>query len=200
MVLFIYFYTFYESYFFPGQTPVPPRLWLWILDLSHDPFWAIWLAEVTKSHQHHDRIGHPTCYNPNGAPSTIDYMLLSSPALSMVRSFAVNDLTTASIHCSLSLRLKTSFFKAIESQQSVTQQLPKFYWHAGDDDKFLGALNSPGIMDELKNLESSLSSSIITGDDIDSNAANFNEIIKKSAIQAGIKLRQSKKMSKATKV
>ena len=37
-----FFYTFYESYFFPGQTPVPPRSWLWILDLSHDPFWAIW--------------------------------------------------------------------------------------------------------------------------------------------------------------
>ena len=52
-----FFYTFYESYFFPGQTPVPPRSWMWILDLSHDPFWAIWLAEVTKSHQHHDRIG-----------------------------------------------------------------------------------------------------------------------------------------------
>ena len=51
-----FFYIFYESYFFPGQTPVPPRSWLWILDLSHDPFWAIWLAEVTKSHQHHDRI------------------------------------------------------------------------------------------------------------------------------------------------
>ena len=50
--------------------------------------------------------------------------------------------------------------------------------------------------DELKKLESSLSSSIITGDDIDSNAANFNEIIKKSAIQAGIKLRQLKKCLK----
>ena len=57
-IIFFFFYTFYESYFFPGQTPVPPRSWLWILDLSHDPFWAIWLAEVTKSHQHHDRITH----------------------------------------------------------------------------------------------------------------------------------------------
>ena len=50
------FYTFYESYFFPGQTPVPPRSGTWILDLSHDPIWAIWLAEVRKFHQHHDRI------------------------------------------------------------------------------------------------------------------------------------------------
>ena len=40
------FYTFYESHFFPGQTP----------DLSHDPNWAIWLAEVRKFHQHHDRM------------------------------------------------------------------------------------------------------------------------------------------------
>ena len=52
------FYTFYESYFFPGQTPVPPRSGTWILDLSHDPIWAIWLAEVRKFHQHHDRINH----------------------------------------------------------------------------------------------------------------------------------------------
>ena len=28
----------------------------WILDLSHDPIWAIWLAELSKFHQHHDRI------------------------------------------------------------------------------------------------------------------------------------------------
>ena len=42
--------------FFPGQTPVPPRSGTWILDLSHDPIWAIWLAEVRKFHQHHDRI------------------------------------------------------------------------------------------------------------------------------------------------
>ena len=42
------FYTFYESHFFPGQTCIP--------DLSHDSIWAIWLAEVRKFHQHHDRI------------------------------------------------------------------------------------------------------------------------------------------------
>ena len=48
--------------FFPGQTPVPPRSVTWILDLSHDPIWAIWLAEVRKFHQHHDRILDYVCF------------------------------------------------------------------------------------------------------------------------------------------
>ena len=47
---------FYESHFFPGQTSVPPRSGTCIPDLSHDPIWAIWLVEVRKFHQHHDRI------------------------------------------------------------------------------------------------------------------------------------------------
>ena len=42
--------------FFPGQTPVPPRSGTWILDLSHDPILAIWLAEIRKFHQNHERI------------------------------------------------------------------------------------------------------------------------------------------------
>ena len=49
-------FTLFMKAIFPGQTPVPPRLGTWILDLSHDPIWGIWLAEVRKFHQHHDRI------------------------------------------------------------------------------------------------------------------------------------------------
>ena len=40
-----------DSYFSLGQTPVPPRSRTWILELSHDPIWAIWLAVVSKLHQ-----------------------------------------------------------------------------------------------------------------------------------------------------
>ena len=50
------FLHFLWKLFFPGQTPVPSRSGTWILDLSHDLIWAIWLAEVWKFHQHHDRI------------------------------------------------------------------------------------------------------------------------------------------------
>ena len=45
-----------KAIFFAGQTPVPPRSGTWILDLSHEPIWTIWLAEVRKFHQHHDRM------------------------------------------------------------------------------------------------------------------------------------------------
>ena len=41
--------------FFPGQGT-------WILDMSHDPNWVIWLAEVRKVHQHHDRISNYIYY------------------------------------------------------------------------------------------------------------------------------------------
>ena len=50
------FLHFLWKLFFPGQTPVPPRSGTWILDLSQDPIWATWLAEVSKFHQNHDRI------------------------------------------------------------------------------------------------------------------------------------------------
>ena len=54
--IFSMFLHFLWKPFLPGHTPVPPRSGTWILDLSHDPIWAIWLAEVRKFHQHHDRL------------------------------------------------------------------------------------------------------------------------------------------------
>ena len=146
-----------------------------------------------------DSLGNPTCYSPNGSPSTIDYMLMSSSALNMIRSFEVNNLTTSSIHCSLSLKMKMAVFKTKECKQSDTNQLPKFYWHAGDDEKFLHSLHSPDISKELNNFESCLSPNAISAGDIDSNAKNFNEILTKSAEMAGIKQRHSKRSSVKTK-
>ena len=43
---------------FPRSDTCPIQAGTWILDLSHDPIWAIWLVEVSKFHQHHDRIVH----------------------------------------------------------------------------------------------------------------------------------------------
>ena len=83
-------------------------------------------------------------------------------------------------------------FKTKECKQSDTNQLPKFYWHAGDDEKFLHALHSPNISKELNKFESCLSSNAISVGDIDSNARNFNEILKKSAEMAGIKTKTLK--------
>ena len=43
--------------FFPGSDIRPTQVGTWILYLSHDPIWAIWLAEVRKFNQHYDWIG-----------------------------------------------------------------------------------------------------------------------------------------------
>ena len=51
-----------KAFFYPGQTPVPAGSGTWIIDLSHDPIWAIWLAEVRKFHQHHDRMSNCVLY------------------------------------------------------------------------------------------------------------------------------------------
>ena len=44
--------------FFPGSDNRPTQVGDIDLDLSHDPIWAIWLAEVKKFHEHHDRISY----------------------------------------------------------------------------------------------------------------------------------------------
>ena len=49
------FYTFYESHFFPGKTPVPPRSRTGILNFSHEPMWVTCLTGVSKFN-HRDRI------------------------------------------------------------------------------------------------------------------------------------------------
>ena len=45
------FYMLYGTYL----SRVGPRLETWILDLPHDPIWAIWLAVFSKFHQHNDK-------------------------------------------------------------------------------------------------------------------------------------------------
>ena len=52
------FFTLFMKAIFPVLTLVLLRSGTWTLDLSHDPIWAIWLAEIGKFHQHHDRILH----------------------------------------------------------------------------------------------------------------------------------------------
>ena len=56
------FYTFMKA-IFPGSDTVPPKSGTWILDLSHDPIWAIWFAVVRQFHQHHDRIALHTYWS-----------------------------------------------------------------------------------------------------------------------------------------
>ena len=41
------------------NSAIPLKITFWNIDkkaISHDPIWAIWLAEVRKFHQHHDRM------------------------------------------------------------------------------------------------------------------------------------------------
>ena len=54
------FFPHFMKVIFPGSDTRPIQVGTWILDLSHDPIWAIWLAEVNKFHQLCDRINHLT--------------------------------------------------------------------------------------------------------------------------------------------
>ena len=134
-----------------------------------------------------DTLGHPTCYSPNGNPSTIDYMMLSSTAVSRVRHFMVNNLTTSSIHCSLSLLIKTGCYKIKHAPAAQLTPLPKYLWRNGDDTKFLDALNSSEISNELSDLTNRLRSSTVNHNDIDWACSSLNNTLIKAAERAGIK-------------
>ena len=54
------FFPHFMKVIFRGSDTRPIQVGTWILDLSHDPIWAIWLAEVNKFHQLCDRINHLT--------------------------------------------------------------------------------------------------------------------------------------------
>ena len=49
-------FTLFMIAIFPGLTPAPPQSWTEILELSHDPIRTIWLSEVSKLHQHYERM------------------------------------------------------------------------------------------------------------------------------------------------
>ena len=89
-----------------------------------------------------DRIGFYTCFNYKGAPSVIDYMICSQALLDHIQSFHVSDPNTASIHCSLSLHLRTNpFMKSEAITESPTFSPSNQYkWREGDNQKFPTAL------------------------------------------------------------
>ena len=134
-----------------------------------------------------DTLGHPTCYSPNGNPSTIDYMMLSHSALNMVCRFSVDNLTTSSIHCPLSLNIRTGGYMLDSVTEADLSPLPKYLWHKGDDEKFLQALNSSEIEANLSHLTNRLRSNTINNSDIDWACSAHNKVIEKAADQAGIK-------------
>ena len=138
-----------------------------------------------------DTLGNFTCYSHSGDPSTIDYMLATTPVYNRVQYFHVNDLSVHSIHCSLSMSLSMGTVPNYDISSSIhTNYAKKYYWAPGDELKFQKALSTSQVQNDILHLmESKPIQTENIGHYVDKLSSNFTEIIDKAANAANIKLK-----------
>ena len=124
--------------------------------------------------------------------------MLSHSALNIVRRFSVDNLTTSSIHCPLSLNIKTGGYMLDSVTEADLSPLPKYLWRKDDDEKFLQALNSSEIEADLSDFTNCFRFNTINNSDIDWACSVFNKVIEKAAEQDGIKRCELNKRRKTT--
>ena len=135
-----------------------------------------------------DTNGRYTCFSYNGNPSVIDYALASNSLLRYVCTFRVNDPSVHSIHCSLSLLLKTKPYKTAPPPKSNPgQKYIKFLWSKGDDKKLTMAFSKPENVEKLEKFYHGQWE--LNENSINEATEKFTEILLDVAKCAGIKSR-----------
>ena len=99
-----------------------------------------------------DTLGYPTCYSPVAKiPSLIDYCITSAPLLKDIRTLTVNNLSTHSIHCSLSVELSACKYRSqVGKPSELRRNLTKFTWNQGDDLRIQEVLSRSAFQEKLK--------------------------------------------------
>lgn len=142
-----------------------------------------------------DLDGKLTSYQSNGA-STVDYGIVSEDLQNTVLGFQVQALTPYSDHCPITLKLasrnrditnnnasKNSQRKEASPQNSFT----KFLWKSESKDKFISALSSIDIQDQLQYF------SRVPHSSIDDEISQFNQILKSVAKRSLVPSRKTRK-------
>ena len=133
-----------------------------------------------------DSSGYFTCFSSNGAPSVIDYMLITPSLFDSIDFFHVMDPHHRSIHCCMSITLKTSPYTTTHvCTDNNLQCLKQYKWQEGDDEKFICAMYSTSIRNKLDSIA-------VSNPNSDSNCINAEvnkliDIFSETADTAGIR-------------
>ena len=146
-----------------------------------------------------DYSGECTCYSHTGAPSVIDYMLLSIESRNMVEYFHVHNITPMSIHCMLSILVRTNMYNPENIQEALEPLGTQYKWKKTDDLKFQVALNSEkcqniigGFLNcDIGSITVSEATQVVTN--IYETAANIAGISKRNKVKKRYKRKQFKK-------
>jgi hypothetical protein len=144
-----------------------------------------------------DSLGHPTCYSHNGAPSVIDYTIVSENLLPIINYFHVHDPNHNSIHCILSIVINATHSRKVINDS--LDPLPKKYiWKDPDSVSYRNAMTSHKVQSLISNyLEiSNNPRGSVNSDTINSSLNSVNEIFYEAASGANIKMLWRKSTTK----
>ena len=132
-----------------------------------------------------DSAGFYTCFSANGAPSVIDYMLISNEMLHTLTFLRVNDPTPYSIHNSLSLSMRTNPFRCPTKTTPKDSISSKFLWNTGDDIKLKLQIALPLTVEAITELTNSPPES--TQESVDNFTDRITKVIKATSSKANIR-------------
>ena len=135
-----------------------------------------------------DSNGYFTCFSHTSNPSVIDYALASESLFKKISTFHVNDPSIYSIHCALSLTLKSGPYKQYSQGTSPSSKYFKFAWKNGDDAKLTLSMGSTTIANKLRTFTQR--GIELNAESINNATKNITDIISDAARTAGVRSRK----------